>query len=382
MNENHIRALWMVISATLSFVGSGCSRVSHSDFVLKEVSYDQQDEEERDKKWNASQIAIDCSWEVERRKNKKWDARWVAERCRDEVVRRERKKWEAYWLIEHDKKLKARRLAEECRDELARRENKKWRAGRLAFYCSCEVSRKENKKWNARWVANHCRDEVTRRRRKAYQKLDQILQGGSRPLGLSGTDRDRVYNMIRENRSTERICTIMGCTSEQVNYARSLRQTWEKSIFLGRTKKLTEKEGSIRMFSSMNYPMYRSEKDRDEAHDAMMGCSTVAAIRTLASTNPNLENTIKAQRIYELVDYFTKRQRAKTKDMMYKKLLSGNWSIDRCIDSLDASFTSDEVKRLKTLFCNPAFPIEVMEHVMQYDEDLYYLPQRLKPRIY
>ena len=91
-----------------------------------------------------------------------------------------------------------------------------------------------------------------------------------------------------------------------------------------RIRRLSAKEESTRMFSPMNCPLYLSEKDRDEAYDAMMSCSTVATIRTLTLTAPNLDNTIRAQRVRELAEFFTKRQRAKTKKHMYKKLFLGN----------------------------------------------------------
>ena len=121
----------------------------------------------------------------------------------------------------------------------------------------------------------------------------------------------------------------------------------------------------------MGHPRHLLETDRDIAHSTIIRCDKEAAIATVALIGPRFADTMREQRISGILHRMRRAQRERTKKNMYKQWISGNWPIDRCIDSLDASFSSHEVGELKKICCHPSFPTEAIEHVAKYDVNMH-----------
>ena len=220
--------------------------------------------------------------------------------------------------------------------------------------------------------------ECSRKARAIKARKEQTLTRmlATSPLHRSRTaviNRSTFTMLVRKDRHLSEVCSAVGCTMQQAVSLYIDFVKWEKRLLMTHARQLIQNSELIKKHQAMSYPIYLLDSDRDAAHNAIIEYNTIAAMRILEHLDPTLRNPMRAKRISDLADYIMKKQRGRIKTHMYRKLLSRDWGIDRCIDALGAYFTSYEVRRLKQVFCNPAFvtlPENVVTSILEYDEDL------------
>ncbi|MHA7877939.1 MAG: hypothetical protein ACX93T_03410 [Bacteroidota bacterium] len=341
-----------VISITLSLVGSGCAQ---KDDAMVPSALAEQYEQHVHKK---DTLTSDKRAEARRRENEAWQAYSLNLDAR---------------MIKNEKQTLAVRCMLKVRDI---RYNK-WEKRRLAEACKSAVNCTKIKKQNASLIATECVREVTRRHRKARQAV--VLSLLAKPIRSSATRRihiqqikikELILHLIRSGVPEDIICEATRHTPEEVAALYAALQKSDETLLMTQMGQLLQREEMIQRFTSMNYPIYLLETDRDRAHNIIVRCSTTAAVKMIELTDPHLKYPMRKARMHTLANFLIKKQRAKAKQCMYDNMLSGNWSVGRCIDALDASFAVYEVKRLKEVFDNSDFPVEITRHIMEYDEDL------------